>query len=269
MADDAKIADVRRKIQRERQLMDGYSRMRQAAENQNVQSQVEAQIREGQRNIQYFESTLQDLIKRVNSTTITQNGASTAAIAGQLGNYGRAGPQPSPYSTQGGQYGRERATYGDGGPGGYSNIDTNQGMPSRSPFGPQAPGSPAAKGRPTYSKLGMSRELALSMSFANYREPDLIKYDTPHLGPRIQLMLSQLEFKLSVERQYKDGIDKIIGSYRMDGDKKIRQEASNRRTESMQKIQLLQRALKRHEDLHVDDETPDAQDGEQCRTQSL
>lgn len=64
-------------------------------------------------------------------------------------------------------------------------------------------------------------------------------------------MLSQLEFKLSVEKQYKDGIDKIIGSYRLDGDKKTRMEAEGRKTESQQKIQLLQRALRRYEDLHV------------------
>ena len=45
--------------------------------------------------------------------------------------------------------------------------------------------------------------------------PDLIKYDTPHLGPRIQLMLTQLEFKLSVEKQYKDGIEKMVRLYQM------------------------------------------------------
>jgi len=39
---------------------------------------------------------------------------------------------------------------------------------------------------------------------------DLIKYDTPFLGPKIQLMLSQLEFKLSVEKQYKAGIEKMV-----------------------------------------------------------
>lgn len=83
-------------------------------------------------------------------------------------------------------------------------------------------------------------------------------------------MLSQLEFKLTVERQYKDGLDKIIGSYRMDADKKIRQEAIARRMESIQKIQLLQRALKRYEDLHVDLETSaDAADDDSLNTPNL
>jgi hypothetical protein len=75
-------------------------------------------------------------------------------------------------------------------------------------------------------------------------------------------MLSQLEFKLSVEKQYKDGIEKIMGAYRMDGDRKSRAEAEGRRVESLQKINLLQRALKRYEDLHVDvDSSADAKDG--------
>lgn len=65
-------------------------------------------------------------------------------------------------------------------------------------------------------------------------------------------MLSQLAFKLSVEKQYEEGIKKIMGSYNMDGDRKVRAEAHGKRVESHQKIQLLQRALKRYEDLHVD-----------------
>lgn len=68
-------------------------------------------------------------------------------------------------------------------------------------------------------------------------------------------MLSQLEFKLSVEKQYEEGILKIMGSYKLDGDRKIRQEASARRAESSHKIQLLQRSLKKYEDLHVDMES--------------
>ena len=91
---------------------------------------------------------------------------------------------------------------------------------------------------------------------------DLIKYDTPYLGPRIQLMLSQLEFKLSVEKQYKDGVEKMVRLYQDEGDKKSKADAEARRIESNQKIQLLRQALKRYEDLHVDMEsTNDAPDG--------
>lgn len=72
------------------------------------------------------------------------------------------------------------------------------------------------------------------------------------MGPRIQLMLSQLEFKLSVEKQYKDGIEKMVRLYQMEGDRKSKSDAEARRIESNQKIQLLKQALRRYEDLHVD-----------------
>lgn len=91
---------------------------------------------------------------------------------------------------------------------------------------------------------------------------DLIKADTPYLGPRIQLMLSQLEFKLSVEKQYKDGVEKMVRLYQDEGDKRSKADAEGRRIESKQKILLLKQALKRYEDLHVDMESADAPDGE-------
>jgi hypothetical protein len=65
-------------------------------------------------------------------------------------------------------------------------------------------------------------------------------------------MLSQLEFKLSVEKQYKDGIEKMVRLYQMEGDRKSKQDAEGKRIESNQKIQLLKHSLKRYEDLHVD-----------------
>lgn len=74
-------------------------------------------------------------------------------------------------------------------------------------------------------------------------------------------MLSQLEFKLSVERQYKDGIEKMVRLYQLEGDRKSKSDAEARRIESNQKIQLLSSALKRYEDLHVDVGGEDDRDG--------
>lgn len=74
-------------------------------------------------------------------------------------------------------------------------------------------------------------------------------------------MLSQLEFKLSVEKQYKAGIEKMVRLYQDEGDRKSRADAEARRIESNQKIQLLQQALKRYADLHVGIGEDDAGDG--------
>lgn len=74
-------------------------------------------------------------------------------------------------------------------------------------------------------------------------------------------MLTQLEFKLSVEKQYKDGYEKMVKLYQLEGDRKSKQDAEARRVDSNQKIQLLKQALKRYEDLHIDIETSDSRDG--------
>lgn len=74
-------------------------------------------------------------------------------------------------------------------------------------------------------------------------------------------MLSQLEFKLSVEKQYRDGIEKMVRLYQMEGDRRSRADAEARRVESSQKMQLLKQALRRYEDLHLDLDTGDAPDG--------
>jgi len=73
-------------------------------------------------------------------------------------------------------------------------------------------------------------------------------------------MLSQLEFKLSVEKQYKNGIEKMVRLYQAGKDREIKQETEGKRVESVQKIMLLTQALKRYGDLHVDAGS-DIQDG--------
>lgn len=90
---------------------------------------------------------------------------------------------------------------------------------------------------------------------------DLIKYDTPYLGPRIQLMLSQIQFKLNVEEQYLKGVEKMVQLYQMEGDKKSRADAAARKVESKQKITLLKQALKRYEELHIDTDSAENSDG--------
>ena len=70
-------------------------------------------------------------------------------------------------------------------------------------------------------------------------------------------MLQKLEFKLQVEMQYKQGIDKMVKLYQADGDKKSRMDAESKRVESDKKIQLLQAALKRYKNLHILDDEDD------------
>ncbi|KAF2723913.1 hypothetical protein K431DRAFT_344421 [Polychaeton citri CBS 116435] len=241
MNDDATIQDVLRKIEREKKLIQAANQMRQATNNPSVNSRVESQIRDSQRNIQYFEKTLQDIqTRKIGNLSISEGGPTPPPHGPGNGQTGEG------YNNQQGYNGP--ADYGSPGGGGYSTGGGQGLMPPRAPYAPPGPADRNPKARPNYSKL------------------DLIKADTQHLGPRIQLMLSQLEFKLSVERQYKDGIEKMVKLYQMEGDRKSKQDAEGRRIESNQKIQLLRQALRRYEDLHVDVETADGADDESMDT---
>lgn len=228
--DDAAISDLLRKIEREKALINAANNMRQATQNSQVSTRLDSQVRDARRNLQYFEQTLQDLQTRKMGGDMSQM------------NLGQGDGGPPPPTHGGSDPQLDDGSYGAPGPGGYSMGGGNGLMPPRAPYAPPAPSGSGAKGRPNYSRL------------------DLIKAETPHLGPRIQLMLSQLEFKLSVEKQYKDGIEKMVRLYQLEGDRKSRAEAEGRRIESGQKIQLLKQALKRHEDLHVADIGADMQD---------
>ncbi|CCE79608.1 Piso0_001685 [Millerozyma farinosa CBS 7064] len=102
-----------------------------------------------------------------------------------------------------------------------------------------APGSPdkaspaESESKPVYSRL------------------DLIKYDCPSLGHRIQYMLQQLQFKLQVENQYREANQKISQLYKLDGDKSSSDAADSGRLESDQRIHLLNKSLKRYQDIHI------------------
>ncbi|KAJ5587345.1 uncharacterized protein N7459_003110 [Penicillium hispanicum] len=235
MDGDELIASVYRKIEREKALIAAASNMRQSTHNPLVQQRVDANIRDGRKNIAYLEEKMQEL-------QIRRMGQEGGSPQGQRNAQGTPGPTPPPKDYQG--------YFAGEGEGGHPQGGTGS-MPSGAPFPDPRPYAPIPKARPNYTKL------------------DLIKYDTAYLGPKIQLMLSQLEFKLSVEKQYKAGIEKMVRLYQDEGDRKSRADAEGRRIESNQKIQLLKQALKRYEDLHVDIESSDAADDESLSSPNM
>ncbi|PYH96301.1 hypothetical protein BO71DRAFT_375623 [Aspergillus ellipticus CBS 707.79] len=239
MDGDDLIATVHRKIEREKALITAASNMRQSTDNPLVQQRVDANIRDGRKNIAYLEEKMRELQLRRDG-----GGSPTEKRLPPNPDAGPAPPQKDYSQGYGGpdEYGDASGPYPHGGAGS---------MPSGAPYADPRPFAPVPKARPNYTKL------------------DLIKYDTSYLGPKIQLMLSQLEFKLSVEKQYKAGIEKMVRLYQDEGDRKSRADAEGRRIESNQKIQLLKQALKRYEDLHVDIESTDTPDDESLSTPNL
>ncbi|KAK4170022.1 kinase C-like protein [Cladorrhinum sp. PSN259] len=236
MDDEQKILDISKKIEREKALINAANLMRGQTSNEAVRSKLDTQMREGRRNLEFFEERLRELqMRRVGQ------GVDNMSIGGSTLNSFRSdetagdGPgRPAPPPKDGSGYGS--FSQQSGAPYGPSDL-----MPPRGPFPGGPPNSGMPKSRPNFSKL------------------DLIKFDTPYLGPRIQLMLSQVQFKLNVEEQYLKGIEKMVQLYQMEGDRKSKADAAAKRIESTQKIVLLKQALKRYEELHIDmdNDSPD------------
>ncbi|KAI2607440.1 uncharacterized protein GGS25DRAFT_333675 [Hypoxylon fragiforme] len=254
--DDA-MANIYKKIEREKALINAANSMRQQTNNDDVRSRLDSQMREGRRNIQFFEEKLRDLqMKRlgqgVDSMSIgpaSPSSSSARPTSGDMRSDTAEGAPALPPKDTGGFSG-DRGSYGSlpySQIGGHGDL-----MPPRHPFPPPGPTSSAPKMRPNFTKL------------------DLIKYDTPYLGPRIQLMLSQIQFKLNVEEQYLKGVEKMVQLYSMEGDRKSKADAAARRVESKQKIHLLKQALKRYEELHIDDlDTADSPDDDSINMPNL
>lgn len=252
------MMNIYKKIEREKALINAANAMRQQTNNDDVRSRLDSQMREGRRNLQFFEEKLRDLQMRhlgqgVDSMSLSSGSTAVNSVrpkSSDLRGDAEGPPTPPPKDASGGHGAGDRGSYGSGG---YSNIGAHGDiMPPRAPFTAPGPGQGVPKARPNYTKL------------------DLIKYDTPHLGPRIQLMLSQIQFKLNVEEQYLKGIEKMVQLYGMDGDRKSKADAAAKRIESKQKIQLLKQALKRYEELHIDDmESADSQDDDSINMPNL
>ncbi|KAI5868700.1 hypothetical protein GGS23DRAFT_592454 [Durotheca rogersii] len=239
MSDEDALSNIYKKIEREKALINAANSMRQQTNNDDVRSRLDSQMREGRRNLQFFEEKLRDLqMKRLGQGVDSMSlGSPTSGVpgssrptSGEMGSDLEGPPLPPPKDAGG--WPGDEGSYGSlsyGQIGGHGDL-----MPPRHPFAPPGPSS-IPRPRPNFTKL------------------DLIKYDTQYLGPRIQLMLSQIQFKLNVEEQYLKGIEKMVQLYGMEGDRKSKADAAAKRIESKQKIHLLKQALKRYEELHIDD----------------
>ena len=164
MADtDQAIAEVYRKIEREKALIAAATHMRQSTNNAAVQARVDSNIRDGRRNITYLEDKLQEL--QLRKRGLNEDAGPTPPAHGgpgyqsQLDGRGQrsypegGGPTPPP-KDQRGYFSGESGDYGDPGPGGYSQGATGM-MPPRAPYGDPRPYSaPIPRARPNFSKLG-------------------------------------------------------------------------------------------------------------------
>jgi len=137
---DETVANVQKKIDREKALMNAANAMRQSTNNPAVLSRLDGQLKDGRRNIEYFESKLRDLdLQR------TTSGMDNMSLhAGRNPNNPLTPPPKDGWTGDMGGYGSSSQV---------GNLAGGSGlMPPRAPYAPSAPGAPNK--RPNYSKLG-------------------------------------------------------------------------------------------------------------------
>lgn len=158
---DKLMADVFRKIEREKALIHAASQMIQSTNNTNVQARADSQIRDGRKNIAYLEEKMRELQLRRSGSPPGPDGRPYPPSHRDGGQRMGGGPTPPPKGQTGsGYFPNGRADYGDAGPGGYSQGNSSM-MPPRAPFGDPRPYSSVPKARPNFSKLGMFSSLPL------------------------------------------------------------------------------------------------------------
>lgn len=142
MSDTEKALDIQKKIERERALLNAANLMRQQTTNEAVRSKLDTQMREGRRNLEFFEEKLRELQLRRGVEGMNISGGNRTSGYGPGSD---APPAPPPKDSSGGY---DHAPYGHGhskSVGGGGEVFYNN------------PNPPMPKGRPNFTKLGMTR----------------------------------------------------------------------------------------------------------------
>lgn len=147
--EEDKMMDIYKKIEREKALIQAANLMRQQTNNDQVRSKLDNQMREGKRNLEFFEQKLKELQVRRGMGDLSMGSSSSASASAPRPRGVRddsdGPPTPPPKDASG--------LPTSGGEIQYSQIGGTDLMPPRGPFAAPAPGS-APKTRPNFTKLG-------------------------------------------------------------------------------------------------------------------
>lgn len=147
MSEEDKMMDIYKKIEREKALIQAANLMRQQTNNDQVRSKLDNQMREGKRNLEFFEEKLKELQLRRGMGDMNLGSSSSASQPPHLQRNDSDGPPtPPPKSSSGMPM--------SGGEPQYSQIGATDLMPPRGPFA--GSGQSVPKPRPNFTKLGMT-----------------------------------------------------------------------------------------------------------------
>lgn len=163
---DETVANIQKKIDREKALINAANAMRQSTGNQAVLSRLDTQIKDGRRNIAYFEEKLRDLEVQRTSTGMENMSLQPGGSGARKANNPLTPPPKDGWN--------DYVQPDHGGYGGqYSDLSGGNGpMPPRAPFAAPAPG--AQNKRPNYSKLGIVYRVEAQVHTLTIDRPDQI-----------------------------------------------------------------------------------------------
>lgn len=139
------MMDLYKKIEREKALIQAANLMRQQTNNDQVRSKLDNQMREGKRNLEFFEGKLQELQVRRGMGDMSLGGSSSSSSRpANLRNDSNNPPTPPPKDASGMAM--------SGGDSQYSQVGAGDLTAPGPPFATPGPGIP--KPRPNFTKLG-------------------------------------------------------------------------------------------------------------------
>lgn len=140
--DEKKIQDIYKKIDREKNIINAAQAMRSQTTNEAVRSRLDTQLRDGRRNLQFFEEKLRDIQMR----NVNQGMDNMSLGAGADEN----GPPPPPPKDPSASWGGDQGGYANAPYGGQQ----GELAPPRHPYAASGPGGDRTKTRPNFTKLG-------------------------------------------------------------------------------------------------------------------
>ncbi|KAI9025066.1 hypothetical protein CLU79DRAFT_827118 [Phycomyces nitens] len=217
MADqDTKMRDLKGLIERNKTMRDKASQMRPLLRDRNAISQCETEIKEYQKYIDYFSEELHRLQARTGQSSYQRSNSDE----------GDNIPLETPVSTRG-----ITPTSNAGHSG---QVQTSRGVPPRSS-----------------SMATLQKEEPEKKKYSNL---DLLTSATPYNKPKVSMKLHELEYKMDVEKKVLAGIKtmaNVLSSEPSLSDRKSRGEVQGQLNESKEKLNLLNRALRKYKGLYI------------------
>lgn len=159
MNDEETANNIYKKIEREKALINAANLMRQQTNNDAVRSKLDREMREGRRNLEFFEEKLSELqMRRLGQGMDTMSLAADRPQSADMSGDGDGDSAPPLPPKDGSQWAADRSSYGSAsyGPGQGSGTGPGDVMPPRQPFAAPPPNA-VSKPRPNFTKLGMCK----------------------------------------------------------------------------------------------------------------